>query len=1023
VKKLLTVRLHRNRLVNFSTVILIFLYISLSSSSASADSITITLNSEKYTISNDESGYSIINMEGFNSLTSPGDPMLPHKKFDILIPMEADGTSVKMSILSNETQVLEGTYDIKPTPPVSSGQSTEIYWEVNTNISDGKNMDIYGKDANYPEDYVRLLPVSQMRKYKFVPVDFTAFRYNPISKNLTLIKKVTFQISYNITPLSSAAQRSFNVIKSDRVMDDLASTQFYNYDEAKTWYEPVLMSSGTTYDYVIITTNAIRNASTTINDFRTHKQNMGHNVLVVTETDFDGLAGAQRADRIRQWLINNYISMGIKYVLLIGDPTPNGTGIPMKVCYPDSVNATPTDSYYADLTGNWNRDGDSRFGEWTGDYRSVSGGVDFSPEVFVGRIPYYGSITDLNNVLQKTINYETETSTAWRKSVLLPMSFSDASTDGARLAEQMIYDYLSPKGYSYYRFYQQGSACSAAISIYTNDEELRANTRVRDRWASNPVGILCWWGHGSVTAAACGYSGCSDGNFFTSAYCSNLNDYQPAFTYLCSCTNGYPENASNLQYMQLKRGAIASCGATRVSWYYVGQSYGTFDGSGSNSGLGYEYCKAIVNEYSSGESLELAKKAIVPSAWQLLMNWYDFNIYGDPSIKIKNNPPNTPACSTDAPCNAGNVCCEEICKAGNCCSNSQCSGSTPICTNNACTACTSNDQCGTGNVCCEGACKAGTTCEANTPPNTPSAPSGNSSGYTFVPYSYSTYATDPDGDQVKYTFDWGDGTTNDTGFASVNSASLTHIWSKTGTFQVKTMATDSNGAISAWSNSLTVTIAANSPPNTPSIPYGSSSGYAWVSYSYRTSATDPNGNQVKYTFDWGDGTTQQTSFVNSGSNASSSHIWSTAKTYQVKAMATDSRGASSGWSSPRNVTIAANNPPNMPSQPAGPASGRPGTYYRYSTNTTDLDGNQLRYTFDWGDGRTSKTSLVNSGTNANASHTWSRAGTYQVKAMATDSRGASSGWSDSLAVKISSTVSSGERDNRETRLGRPPRHS
>jgi hypothetical protein len=56
--------------------------------------------------------------------------------------------------------------------------------------------------------------------------------------------------------------------------------------------------------------------------------------------------------------------------------------------------------------------------------------------------------------------------------------------------------------------------------------------------------------------------------------------------------------------------------------------------------------------------------------------------------------------------------------------------------------------------------------------------------------------------------------------------------------------------------------------------------------------------------------------------------------------------------------------------------------------------------FDWGDGTTSVTGLVNSGTKASASHTWSKAGTFQVKAMATDSKGATSGWSSTLSVKM-----------------------
>ena len=287
----------------------------------------------------------------------------------------------------------------------------------------------------------------------------------------------------------------------------------------------------------------------------------------------------------------------------------------------------------------------------------------------------------------------------------------------------------------------------------------------------------------------------------------------------------------------------------------------------------------------------------------------------------------------------------------------------------------------------------------NNPPNTPSVPSGLSSGYAFVPYSYSTSATDPDGDQVKYTFDWGDGTNNVTGLVnSGSSASLPHKWTKSGIFQVKSMATDSKGATSGWSTSLAVAIATNSPPNAPSTPSGTTSGKLGTSYSYSTSATDPDGDQVKYTFDWGDGTNNVTGLVNSGSSASLPHKWTKSGIFQVKSMATDSKGATSGWSTSLAVAIATNSPPNAPSTPSGTTSGKPGTSYSYSTSATDPDGDQVKYTFDWGDGTNNVTGLVNSGSSASLPHKWTKSGTFQVKSMATDSKGATSGWSSSLAV-------------------------
>jgi hypothetical protein len=196
---------------------------------------------------------------------------------------------------------------------------------------------------------------------------------------------------------------------------------------------------------------------------------------------------------------------------------------------------------------------------------------------------------------------------------------------------------------------------------------------------------------------------------------------------------------------------------------------------------------------------------------------------------------------------------------------------------------------------------------------------------------------------------------------------------------------------------------ASDQPNTPSTPSGPTSGISKTAYTYATSATDPNGGQVKYTFDWGDKTTSVTDSVNSGISAGASHSWSNAGTYQIKASATYSNGTSTGWSSPLSVTISANNPPNVPSMVSGPNSGKISTSYSYSTLATDPDKDNVKYKFDWGDGTNSVTGLVNSGLSANATHKWSRTGIYQVKAMAIDGNGASSGWSNPRSVKISRT--------------------
>ncbi len=88
--------------------------------------------------------------------------------------------------------------------------------------------------------------------------------------------------------------------------------------------------------------------------------------------------------------------------------------------------------------------------------------------------------------------------------------------------------------------------------------------------------------------------------------------------------------------------------------------------------------------------------------------------------------------------------------------------------------------------------------------------------------------------------------------------------------------------------------------------------------------------------------------------------------------------------------------------PSGSVSGIPGQSYSYSTSATDTDGDQVQYMFDWGDGSTSVTGPFDSEISATESHSWIKAGTYQVKAKAIDADipGMTSGYSDPLTVTI-----------------------
>jgi len=108
-----------------------------------------------------------------------------------------------------------------------------------------------------------------------------------------------------------------------------------------------------------------------------------------------------------------------------------------------------------------------------------------------------------------------------------------------------------------------------------------------------------------------------------------------------------------------------------------------------------------------------------------------------------------------------------------------------------------------------------------------------------------------------------------------------------------------------------------------------------------------------------------------------------------------------GSGSNQNSNPVTNNPPNTPTTPNGTTLGYVNTTYEYSTNTTDLDNDQVKFRFDWGDGAISDwTELVESGSTVFLSHNWSSNETYYVKSHAKDEGGEESDWSETLTVTI-----------------------
>jgi hypothetical protein len=85
------------------------------------------------------------------------------------------------------------------------------------------------------------------------------------------------------------------------------------------------------------------------------------------------------------------------------------------------------------------------------------------------------------------------------------------------------------------------------------------------------------------------------------------------------------------------------------------------------------------------------------------------------------------------------------------------------------------------------------------PPSIPEL-NGPNVGRINKEYEFTAKSNDPEGDQIYYIFDWGDGTKSEWigPFESGTEVKLTHTWAEIGNYSVKAKAKDVEGSSSRW---------------------------------------------------------------------------------------------------------------------------------------------------------------------------------------------------------------------------------
>jgi hypothetical protein len=324
----------------------------------------------------------------------------------------------KVTVKYGKLVQVPGDFFVKPTIPAyksdgkpASLSDESIYKDATARALLAQH---YEKDALFPGVKETYLFTTQ---YKCgVPVTITIVhpvQYNPVRGELFYYEDITVAVETEpVDPAKEIAAYVMTPFHRSILQQTVDNT------EAIADLE---LTPRDVDDYeVLVITNP--NIQSTFNEYVALNKRRGLRTKVALITDVLQTSGTTDQDKVRNYIKNEFTNHKILFVVLGGDVNV----IKVQELYSEAYdhNQTPdrfrqvysgADIYYATLDGNWNNDGDNKFGE--------VGEEDLFFEVYVSRMPA-DNTTDLTNILNKTKHYAETPKRDQVKNVLMAGEFA-----------------------------------------------------------------------------------------------------------------------------------------------------------------------------------------------------------------------------------------------------------------------------------------------------------------------------------------------------------------------------------------------------------------------------------------------------------------------------------------------------------------------------------------------------------------------------------------------------------------------
>lgn len=247
------------------------------------------------------------------------------------------------------------------------------------------------------------------------------------------------------------------------------------------------------------------------------------------------------------------------------------------------------------------------------------------------------------------------------------------------------------------------------------------------------------------------------------------------------------------------------------------------------------------------------------------------------------------------------------------------------------------------------------------------------------PVTFTGDADDPNGDPLRYTWDFGDTS------PLVVGKTVTHTYTAPGLVTVTMHVSDGDAKDPLYHNvstTITFSVTTNAPPIVAAAADYSAQPGVPLTLSISAVDTEP----LRYTWKFGDGSANESGV--GSAYASRTHTYTTAGTYTYTVWVDDESGlAGHNISRSGTVTVGGLNlPPNVPgivtSIDQQNRRVEVNVQVTFSSAASDPDGDPLTYTWNWGDGSAPETG--SGASYAVRTHTFTAVGQFNVNVTVTD---------------------------------------